>query len=795
MSPMITRTFLLLLAGMAVFARAQNAPASSSAPPATSPPAQPEPIRLSPFEVSTTQDRGYAVTDSMGATRVALPTANISSSIVTINPQVFLDRAAVTSTEVLTLVSGIQQDSDRFPGQEQISLRGYATAAGGLRDGLPDPLATGDGFFDESSSYDRIEVIKGPAGVLYGSHSMGGVINKISKWPQFRHKTVLELQAQSSDEFLRGVVDSTGPLNDDLAYRVTLSGREGDRYYDEGDAPNNFYNTTLSFLRRIADGRGKTWFRGQYFDYEIDRENGWQFITGYLDPLNPGAGPIVTNPQYPLPRTANTVPEDDVSKGYGYALELGYEHSFAGFFDGDWTLRLVGRFSHRDGDKSPSYAQGRPIPVNAAGQIVQHRNAAGNLVNSDNRFIGANDPRVADWRATLVLRDFRAFEENGNFNMDMVGDFATGPANHKLILSAGAGTGESERSFFFWNAANPANTTAVANSFSAVRSTPAGVTAGSIRSGATTQYNPFQGHSEGWNFNAAVMDNVSFLENRLIVSAGIRYNNAHSTSARFDRSASIAAMKPVIDDSSYRTTDNSAWTNRYGIVGKPFPGISLFAQVSETFVPVSGLNAVTQQPLPNREGENKEVGIKVDLWRGRLVGTLSFFDMKLTNVLVAVPLPIEQGGGTVSLPVGSQNTEGWEFDLAAELYPGLNLIASYSDLDSTNENGGSFRGVPITANYALMGRYEFQKGNPLHGFYTGLAWKHTGVASGDSANSFFNEETDLLDAFVGYKRENWTLQLNAFNVTDTDETLSSVTDRLAPRVEPRAFRVTFRYLF
>jgi iron complex outermembrane receptor protein len=756
-----------------------------------------ETIELSPFVIRGEKDRGYSSTQSLGATRVALPNSEISSAIVTLNEQVIADRGAVYAMDVLSFVSGIQRDSDGQPGQELFSLRGYATGNIGLRDGLPDPMDAADlSLASDTSSYSRIEVIKGPAGVLYGTHSMGGVVNRISKWPQFKPSTKVELQAQSEEKFIRAAVDSTGPIGSDLAYRVTLSARRGERFYDEGDAPNDLNNFSLALLRRVHGGNGRLWFRGEHLRQRLDREQGWQFISGFIDPARPtAAGTIARNGYYPVAITANTVPEDDVSLGEAYALEAGYESTFDGPLNGRWTLRTVARYSDREGDKVPSYAQGRPVPVDASGAVVRYTNVAGAQVAGDNRFIRADDPRVSDWRSTLVLRDFRGFRRSHIINADLSGLFSTGVLDHNAVFSSGVTGGESARSFFFWNAVNPANTTAVANSFSAVRPTPANVTAASIKASAVTQYNPFSGYSDGRNFSTSVLDNISFLNKRFVASVGWRYDNARSTTARFHTANSIAARQPVIDGTSYQQTKNSQHTYRYGLVFKPVPGLSVFGQVNSTYQPVSGTNVLTGEPLENRDGTNREIGLKLELWDNRVTGTVSYFKSKLTNVLVPVVLPIEQGGGTFNLPVGSQNSDGWEMDIAFQPVEGLSLLAAYSDVTSLDERGFAFRGVPVDASYSLLTRYSWAPNSRLAGLFVGGGWKHRGRSPGDATRTFFLGSSNQYDAMVGFARRNWGVQLNVENLTDSDAAWSSVTDQLVIRLQPRTFRVTARYTF
>src|SRR4051812_45049604 len=157
-------------------------------------------VSLSPFNVNTSTDKGYASSNAMGASRIAIPLTDIPSNVVILNEQLFRDRGAIDAPEALTFVSGVKFDGDQIQGKEVFSLRGYVITGISMRDGLPDPFAAADNPFDESSAYERIEVIKGPAGTLYGAQSMGGIVNKVSKWPKFHHETKLEFMAQSYDQ-------------------------------------------------------------------------------------------------------------------------------------------------------------------------------------------------------------------------------------------------------------------------------------------------------------------------------------------------------------------------------------------------------------------------------------------------------------------------------------------------------------------------------------------------------------------------------------------------------------------
>jgi len=738
-------------------------------------------ITLSPFDVSAERDRGYGTENSLGATRIALANSDIANSIVTLNELFIRDSGAVDAAEILTYVSGVQINGDRNPGQVQYSLRGYTLGGLDLRDGIPENISPVDIPLDEESAYARIEVIKGPAGTLYGSHSMGGIVNKVSKWPLSVQQNEVQLQVSGGhDEFIRGVIDTTGPMGNNSAYRAVVSTRKGNRFYGSSNSPSDMDNITLAASHYWNDTGGKIWGRFQYLHYKLDREQGWQYLTGYLTPG--GSAPEVTNPIFAISKDADIVPDDDISIGTSRAFEAGYEQPFGA--DDNWTLRLVARQFKGSGDKSPSYSQGRPIAVDANGAVV-----------GDNRFVSALDPRVADWRATLSLRDFRGYQEGTTFNADLSGEFDFLGASHKAVVTARYGTNERERAFFFWNPANPNNTTSVANSFSAVNPDFTGVNAESIKATTTKQFNRFQGYTEGDGWSIGFQDNLSFMEDKLILVAGARYDDASSNSYRFDVAQSIAADDFIVDQTSLQRDSGTDSTYKGGIVFKPVDGLSLFAQSATTFNFVNSIDPLTASKFPNQEGEILEIGSKLFMLDNRLVATVAWFDMELTNVIISVPDPNPNAvGGTIPQAVGVQATDGFEIDIAWTPTDQLNLAFAYSDITSEDAQGNNFRGVPTAATYSLFGKYTFS-GSGIEGWFVGGGYKHNARAPGDSGNTFFVSDSDLVDLFGGYNAENWSIQLNTYNVLGEDQVLSAVIDRLAIRAPDTSYRLTARYRF
>src|SRR3546814_13425843 len=76
---------------------------------------------------------------------------------------------------------------------------------------------------------DRVEVLRGPSSVLYGQASNGGIINSVSKTPQFTAQGSARIEYGSWDH-KQAVVDLTGPVDE----AGTLAGRGGAAVRDAG---------------------------------------------------------------------------------------------------------------------------------------------------------------------------------------------------------------------------------------------------------------------------------------------------------------------------------------------------------------------------------------------------------------------------------------------------------------------------------------------------------------------------------------------------------------------------------
>ncbi len=89
-----------------------------------------------------------------------------------------------------------------------------------------------------NATVDRVEVLKGPASLLYGIQDPGGVVNMVSKKPELEQYNALTLRGSTYGDGKNGsggTLDSTGALGESgLAYRMVLDHEDEDYWRNFG---------------------------------------------------------------------------------------------------------------------------------------------------------------------------------------------------------------------------------------------------------------------------------------------------------------------------------------------------------------------------------------------------------------------------------------------------------------------------------------------------------------------------------------------------------------------------------
>ncbi len=183
---------------------------------AESPPASVQ--DLDKVEVRGRAQTLYRVDDAAVGTRTDTPLTLVPQSIQVLPRELIDDQAARQVTDLYRSISGIS-----FFSYAGVTLRGFRQE-NVLYDGLRgDPYA---GFsVPQLFNIERVEVLKGPAGALYGGGDAGGVINYVTRKPRATAERRIELQVGNED-FRAASIEGTGPLNrsGSVRYRAGLYG-------------------------------------------------------------------------------------------------------------------------------------------------------------------------------------------------------------------------------------------------------------------------------------------------------------------------------------------------------------------------------------------------------------------------------------------------------------------------------------------------------------------------------------------------------------------------------------------
>ncbi|WP_392479007.1 TonB-dependent siderophore receptor [Nostoc sp. C110] len=331
--------------------------------------------------VVTGEEDGYRVQETTTGTKTDTPLRDIPQSVQIVPQQVLRDQQVTRLDDALRNVPGVNQNFNFGP-FTFYSIRGFdATETNLLRDGLIDTLA---GQVSELSSIERVEVLKGPASVLFGLGNPGGSINLVSKRPLSEPFYTIDATI-GSYSFYRGAVDLSGPLNDSktVLYRLNLA------YRNSGSSVDFFDGESLNISPVISVAIGEKTNLSLEAEYIKTSD---RYASGV-----PVIGSLLPNPNGKVSRNLNLIePSDKIEQTI---TRLGYrlEHKF----DANWSLNNAFRFVFRDLDQERTDSRG---------------------LDADNR--------------TWLRSASESSSENRNYAMstNLIGKFATGSIQHQLLF-------------------------------------------------------------------------------------------------------------------------------------------------------------------------------------------------------------------------------------------------------------------------------------------------------------------------------------------------------------------------
>ncbi len=225
------------------------AASANDAPPA-------EPLALEEMQVTASAERadgpvqGYRATRSASATRTDTAIHETPQSISVVPAQVVEDIGATRLEDALDYAGGVERGNN-FGGQglTEFLVRGFST-----QEFYRNGFAVNRGYpnMPDASTLERIEVLRGPASMLYGRGDPGGTFNIVSKQPQAERRTVLGSQV-NTDGLRRGTLDTTGAVDESAAftYRLNLVAEGSDSFRDHVESER--YNIAPVLRWQLSD--------------------------------------------------------------------------------------------------------------------------------------------------------------------------------------------------------------------------------------------------------------------------------------------------------------------------------------------------------------------------------------------------------------------------------------------------------------------------------------------------------------------------------------------------------------
>ncbi|MEP3787239.1 MAG: TonB-dependent siderophore receptor [Ascidiaceihabitans sp.] len=298
---------------------------------------------------------GYAAEASSTATR-GLPgdLAKSPRSVTVVTREQVEDQGARSLEDAIAYTPGVTvQTYGSDSRYEQYAIRGYeGQSTSTYRDGMPLRTFGWGAWRTEVFGVERIEVLRGGTADLYGSNEPGGVVNAVTKRPQFTYggEILTRLNSHGGGEL---GFDVTGPLSDTIAYRfVGLFGETG-TVFDEVDEGRVYLAPSLTWK---ATDRTNITFFGQY--QKDDVGDTYVIVPQFGSQL---ANPIASydNDFYSGNPDRNII---ETTQNYlGYELDHG--------FDNGLTFRSRARFAENDWINQTTYPAAFYSSTGVAGAV------------------------------------------------------------------------------------------------------------------------------------------------------------------------------------------------------------------------------------------------------------------------------------------------------------------------------------------------------------------------------------------------------------------------------------------
>jgi iron complex outermembrane receptor protein len=658
---------------------------------------------------------GYVATRSATGTKTDTPLIETPQSISVVTRDQIEAQEANSAKQALRYTAGIAGESrSNFGGYDIMYSRGFILDQ--YLDGMRLQGASGQ-FPPQPELYgmERVEVLRGPASMLFGQSSPGGLVNLVTKRPSEIPFNELLIQGGSYDR-IQGGFDSTGKLdkNGEFLYRITGFAKDADNQV-------NF----------VKDQR---YYIAPSLTWRPDKDTSWTVLANYQkDPsvgyynFVPYNGSLGPNPLGRIPTSFYAGdPNFNRAERTSYGITSLFEHDFSDVFKVRQNLRYL----------ETTGTLNQVFPLFLANNIFGNGD-----FDTLSRFAQSTRERL------------------GAFTSDTQGEFnlTTGPFAHKVLVGV-----DNQNTVYNQHFAQSAQF--AGSPFSAPDISVFNPTYG------FAILNPFDDPTSLINDQThqtlrqtGVYGQDQMKVGGLTIVGGLRYDVANSNTDTFDL---VASANGVI-----RQTDH-ATTGRIGAIYEFESGVAPYATYATSFTPNVGTTTAFA-PLKPTTGELYEAGVKYQPPGYNIFIQASVFDLTQENVLTIDPVD-----PTVRSQIGAVHSQGFEIEGKASLSKRLDIIASYTHVEATVTRsvdidlGKRPTWIPQDIG-AIWADYTFREG-PLNGFGAALGVRYTGQTWGDKGNALLDVPSfTLVDAALHYELGNLDprlkgarLSVNATNLFD-----------------------------
>ena len=652
-------------------------------------------------------------TTAFGATKSDTPIVETARSLSVETDDMFIDKGALNLASALTYVSGVTAEPYGF------STRGDFPQSRGLelpryRDSIQELFGSYNSTRADLYTVEQIEVLKGPASVLYGQGSPGGIVNYVSKTPRDTFGGELSAEIGNFDRY-QVAGDVTGPIGGEdspFAFRLVGLYRDTGTQIDQVDEETKVFMPSLSWQ---VTPDTKFTLIGLVQDTDSDTAAQFIPVEGTLFPLKDGS--YLDTELYagePGFNRYNTESQQVTLLG---------EHRI----NENWMVEGTALWRSGEAD----YHQAWPT-FTGAGQS-RYLN---DILAAQPALAAAATAQGLTFTDTTVPRTF--YQGDNTFDqlagdIRLRGSFTTGVLEHDILAGVQ-----------YQDVETDSDTASLYGG---------GALAGDFRYVLDLK-NPVYGNYPDQSVFDALLNDTPANE---VKDLGV-YISDQIALDKWRFTVGVRADS-VENKAGTVTQDDDAISTSFGVLYRFDNGFAPYASYSESFETVVGTDANGNQ-LDPEEARQYEVGFKYEPRGIPGLITVAYYDIEISNLPNPNSLP-----GNAAQQQGVSTLKGFEAEARLQ-FDEIYVQAAASTIDAEDPNG--FKLAAIPENQASIWT-TWRPDGDWDGFKAGVGIRYVGETVSENATlRYTTPDYTLGDLMVGYEWDQWDFAVNARNVTDED---------------------------